>query len=74
MTQGENVNPCPRKKTKKENSQSKEGEKAKKERKRIEIAEAWDSIIFAQVIRGILTSQNKNSEQEKYKNYMHRVN
>nr|QRG31636.1 hypothetical chloroplast RF19 [Spatholobus sp. OO-2021] len=40
----------------KENSK-KEDEKKKKEnaeKKRIEIAEAWDSIIFAQVIRGVL--------------------
>ena len=35
MTQGENVNPCPQKKTKKkENSPSKEGEKAKKIKKK----------------------------------------
>nr|AHY33605.1 hypothetical chloroplast RF19 [Vigna unguiculata] len=42
-------------KTKK--SPKKKEEEAKKEnaeRKRIEIAEAWDSIIFAQVIRGVL--------------------
>lgn len=36
--------------SKKEEEKKKENE----ERKRIEIAEAWDSIIFAQVIRGIL--------------------
>lgn len=38
-------------------SSKKEEEKKKKEieqKKRIEIAEAWDSIIFAQVIRGVL--------------------
>nr|YP_010700908.1 hypothetical chloroplast RF1 [Neustanthus phaseoloides]WCI20980.1 hypothetical chloroplast RF1 [Neustanthus phaseoloides] len=36
--------------SKKEEEKKKENE----ERKRIEIAEAWDSIIFAQVIRGVL--------------------
>nr|YP_009995713.1 hypothetical protein RF1 [Haymondia wallichii]QNQ64576.1 hypothetical protein RF1 [Haymondia wallichii]UZA65237.1 hypothetical protein RF1 [Haymondia wallichii]UZA65404.1 hypothetical protein RF1 [Haymondia wallichii]UZA65488.1 hypothetical protein RF1 [Haymondia wallichii] len=36
--------------SKKEEEKQKENE----ERKRIEIAEAWDSIIFAQVIRGVL--------------------
>ena len=33
LTQGENVNPCPQKKTKRENSQSKSGRKQRKERK-----------------------------------------
>jgi len=33
LTQGENVNPCSQKKTKKENSQSKAGERAKKGKK-----------------------------------------
>nr|YP_010163185.1 hypothetical chloroplast RF19 [Psophocarpus tetragonolobus]QRI60977.1 hypothetical chloroplast RF19 [Psophocarpus tetragonolobus] len=44
-------------KQEKRNDISKKAEEKKKEneaRKRIEIAEAWDSIIFAQVIRGIL--------------------
>nr|YP_009715767.1 hypothetical chloroplast RF1 [Zenia insignis]QGL08880.1 hypothetical chloroplast RF1 [Zenia insignis]QIT02172.1 Ycf1 [Zenia insignis] len=38
----------------KEKDKRKEDEKEKEEKKRIEIAEAWDSIIFAQVIRGFL--------------------
>jgi len=41
-------------KTKKSPKKEEEKKKEKEERKRIEIAEAWDSIIFAQVIRGVL--------------------
>nr|QXU58661.1 hypothetical protein RF1 [Pontederia hastata] len=41
-----------------EEEETKEGEKKNKEKKeeneRIEIAEAWDSIIFAQIIRGLM--------------------
>nr|QHS70139.1 hypothetical protein RF1 [Pediomelum tenuiflorum] len=38
----------------KESSKKEEEKKENEERKRIEIAEVWDSIIFAQVIRGVL--------------------
>nr|YP_010169762.1 hypothetical protein RF1 [Vigna subterranea]QRZ59584.1 hypothetical protein RF1 [Vigna subterranea] len=41
-------------KTKKSPKKEDEEKKENEERKRIEIAEAWDSIIFAQVIRGVL--------------------
>ncbi|KAL5582829.1 hypothetical protein UlMin_015271 [Ulmus minor] len=45
------------KKTKENDKKKEEGkrrEKERREKERIEIAEAWDSILFAQVIRGIL--------------------
>nr|YP_010046520.1 hypothetical chloroplast RF19 [Lablab purpureus]QPJ78233.1 hypothetical chloroplast RF19 [Lablab purpureus] len=41
-------------KTKKSPKKTEEKNKENEQRKRIEIAEAWDSIIFAQVIRGVL--------------------
>nr|YP_010514361.1 hypothetical protein Ycf1 [Dolichopsis monticola]UXL86014.1 hypothetical protein Ycf1 [Dolichopsis monticola] len=41
-------------KTKKSPKKEEEKKKENEERNRIEIAEAWDSIIFAQVIRGVL--------------------
>nr|YP_009127665.1 hypothetical chloroplast RF19 [Pachyrhizus erosus]AHY33280.1 hypothetical chloroplast RF19 [Pachyrhizus erosus] len=40
--------------TKESSNKEEEKKKENEERKRIEIAEAWDSIIFAQVIRGVL--------------------
>nr|YP_009680772.1 hypothetical protein Ycf1 [Kummerowia striata]AYA54506.1 hypothetical protein Ycf1 [Kummerowia striata] len=42
------------KKVKESSKKEEEKKKENEEKKRIEIAEAWDSIIFAQVIRGLL--------------------